>query len=296
MYTLQNDKLRIGVKKTGAELCQISSVKNNNEFMWHANPNIWGSYAPNLFPIIGALKNNTYQFEDQEYTLTKHGFIRNNDNIFLHEQTENKLTFKLEYTENTLKAYPFKFEFFITYKLTDNHIEVIHKVNNLDDKTMYFSLGGHPAFKCPIYDHEYYDNYYLEFEHNENAVRHLLNLETGLITSQTKPVFNNNNILRLTHELFNEDALVFKNLKSRKVALKSDTHDTILTVWYDAFSHLGIWAKPSGNYVCIEPWLGIADNENTNQDLKTKEGIISVNANECFTASYSIEIDNNHLD
>ena len=111
MYTLQNDKLRIGVKKTGAELCQISSVKNNNEFMWHANPNIWGSYAPNLFPIIGALKNNTYQFEDQEYTLTKHGFIRNNDNIFLHEQTENTLTFKLEYTENTLKAYPLNLNF-----------------------------------------------------------------------------------------------------------------------------------------------------------------------------------------
>ena len=296
MYTLQNDKLRIGVKKTGAELCQISSVKNKNEFMWHANPNVWASFAPNLFPIIGALKNNTYHFEGQKYELTKHGFIRNNDELMLHEHAKNMLTFKLFYNENTLKVYPFKFEFYITYKLNDNVIEVIHTIKNRDNKTMYFSLGGHPAFKCPIYENENYHDYYLEFEYNENAARHLLNLESGLISSQTKPVFNNNNILRLTHELFNEDALIFKDLKSRKVTFKSDTHDTILTVSYDAFSYLGIWAKPNGNYVCIEPWLGIADNENTNQDFKTKEGIISLNAKESFTASYSIEIHNNHLD
>jgi len=296
MYTLQNDKLRIGVKKTGSELCQIVSVKNNIEFMWHANPDVWASFAPNLFPIIGALKNNTYYFEDQKYELTKHGFIRNNDDMILHEQAENMLTFKLVYNENTLTVYPFKFEFFITYKLVDNLIEVIHTIKNKDNKTIYFSLGGHPAFKCPIYENENYHDYYLEFEHHENAVRHLLNLESGLVSTKTKPVFNNNNILRLTHELFNEDALVFKDLKSRKVALKSDTHDTILTVSYDAFSYLGIWAKPNGNYVCIEPWLGIADNENTNQDFKTKEGIISLNSKESFTASYSIEIHNNHLD
>lgn len=296
MYKLQNDKLSISVKKTGAELCQISSVKNNIEFMWNANPDIWASFAPNLFPIIGALKNNKYHYEGQEYELKKHGFIRRNDNITLHEQTKDKLTFKLSYNENTLKVYPFKFEFYITYKLVDNRIEINHTIKNKDNKTIYFSLGGHPAFKCPIYENENYHDYYLEFEHNENEVRHLLNLESGLISSQTKPVFNNNNLLRLTHDLFNEDALVFKDLKSRKVALISDTHNTILTVSYDAFSYLGIWAKPNGNYVCIEPWLGIADNENTNQDLKTKEGIISLNAKESFIAGYSIEIHNNHLD
>ena len=295
MYTLENRKLKIGIKKIGAELSQISSVKNINEFMWDANPAIWANHAPNLFPIIGALKEDSYRFENKKYTMTKHGFIRNNKDIALHEKTNDSLTFKLSQNESTLKSYPFKFEFYITYKLTDNKIDIIHTVKNCDEQRLYFSLGGHPAFKCPVYENENYEDYVLEFEHDENSVRHLINMETGLISSKTKPVFNNSNKIPLTHDLFNEDALIFKDLKSRKVTLKSDTYGAILSISYKEFPYLGIWAKPNGNYVCIEPWLGIADHEDTNQELKTKEGILSLEANKSFTASYTIEIHNNHL-
>ncbi len=294
MYTLENNKLKIGIKKAGAELSQISSVKNTNEFMWDANPTIWANHAPNLFPIIGALKNDSYFFEGQTYKLVKHGFIRYNEDIVLHEQTTDSLTFKLKYNDSTLQSYPFKFEFYITYKLTDNVIEIVHTVKNTDTKTIYFSLGGHPAFKCPVYNDSYND-YFLEFEHHETSERHVINMKNGLISSNTEPVFKNSNILRLTHELFNDDALVFKDLKSRKVTLKSDTYGAILTVKHHQFPYLGIWAKPNGNYVCIEPWLGIADSVDTNQDFKTKEGILSLKVQESFKASYSIEIHNNHL-
>jgi len=295
MYTLENRKLKIGIKKIGAELSQISSVKNINEFMWDADPAIWANHAPNLFPIIGALKEDSYRFENKKYAMTKHGFIRNNKDIALHEKTNDSLTFKLSQNEITLKSYPFKFEFYITYKLTDNKIDIIHTVKNCDEQRLYFSLGGHPAFKCPVYENENYEDYVLEFEHDENSVRHLINMETGLISSKTKPVFNNSNKIPLTHDLFNEDALIFKDLKSRKVTLKSDTYGAILSISYKEFPYLGIWAKPNGNYVCIEPWLGIADHEDTNQELKTKEGILSLEANKSFTASYTIEIHNNHL-
>ncbi|GAA4900284.1 aldose 1-epimerase family protein [Flaviramulus aquimarinus] len=295
MYTLKNDKLEISIKKTGAELCKITAVKTKTDFMWHADPTIWGSYAPNLFPIIGALKEDTYTFDNEAYELPKHGFVRHNDNVVLHEQTENSLTFKLAYNESLLNIYPFKFEFFMTYTLTDNTIEVCHTIKNIDTKTMYFSVGGHPAFKCPVYDNENYEDYFLEFEHKENSKRHLINMDNGLISSKTEPVFNNANKLPLTHDLFNEDALVFKDIKSRKITLKSSEHDSILSVHYDGFPYLGIWAKPNGNYVCIEPWLGIADSEATNQNLKDKEGILSLDANKSFKATYSIEIHHKHL-
>jgi len=295
MYTLENRKLKIGIKKIGAELCQISSISNRNEFMWDANPAIWANHAPNLFPIIGALKEDSYRFENKKYAMTKHGFIRNNKDIAIHEKTNDSLTFKLSQNESTLKSYPFKFEFYITYKLTDNKIDIIHTIKNCDKQSLYFSLGGHPAFKCPVYNDENYDDYFIEFEHEENSVRHLINMATGLISSKTKPVFNNSNKIQLTHDLFNEDALIFKDLKSRKVTLKSDTYGAILSISYKEFPYLGIWAKPNGNYVCIEPWLGIADYEDTNQELKTKEGILSLEANKSFTASYTIEIHNNHL-
>ncbi len=295
MYTLENNKLRIGVKKIGAELCQISSVKNINEFMWDANPAIWANHAPNLFPIIGALKEDCYFFKNKKYTMTKHGFIRNNKDIVLNNKTNDSLTFRLNHSTSTLGSYPFKFEFSITYKLTDNKIDIIHTIKNCDNQTMYFSLGGHPAFKCPVYENENYEDYVLEFEDEENSARHLINMETGLISSKTKLVFNNSKNIQLRHDLFNEDALVFKDLKSRKVTLKSDTYGAILSVSFKKFPYLGIWAKPNGNYVCIEPWLGIADHEDTNQELKTKEGILTLEANKSFSASYTIEIHNNHL-
>lgn len=295
MYTLQNSKLKIAVKKTGAELCEISSVKNKTPFMWNANPNIWGSYAPNLFPIIGALKQDSYIFEGKKYTLPKHGFVRHNHAIELHEQTEKILTFKLTHNDELLKVYPFKFDFFITYTLIDNTLEVLHRVKNADTKTMYFSVGGHPAFKCPVFENENYEDYHLEFEHLENSKRHLINMKNGLIANDTETVFNNSNKIYLQHQLFEKDALVFKDLKSRKVSLKTKNHGTILTVSFTEFNYLGIWAKPTGNYVCIEPWLGIADVENSNQNLIEKEGIIALKANNTFEAAYQIEIDNSHL-
>lgn len=294
-YTLQNNKLKIVVKEVGAELCQISSVQNVNEFMWDANPNVWANHAPNLFPIIGALKNDSFTFDGKTYNLVKHGFIRYNEDIKLYEQTKESLTFKLKYNESALKSYPFKFEFSITYTLKDNIVEINHTVKNLDTKTMYFSVGGHPAFACPIYDDDSYNDYFLEFERIENSKRHLINMDSGLISSNTQPVFADSNKIRLTHDLFQKDALIFKDLKSRKVTLKSDTYGAILTLNFKDFPYLGIWAKPAGDFICIEPWQGIADHENTNQDLKTKEGILSLAAGETFSAAYSIEIHNNHL-
>ncbi|GAA3612351.1 aldose 1-epimerase family protein [Flavivirga amylovorans] len=295
MFALENEKLKIAVKKTGAELCKITSIKNDIDFMWNANPKVWGSYAPNLFPIIGALKDGSYHIENKTYKLPKHGLVRNNDKLIVHKQGENSLTFKLSYDEDSLKIYPFKFEFLITYKLIDNIITMTHTINNLDDTIMYFSLGGHPAFKCPVYNDEAYDDYFLEFEHTENSETHLINMRNGLISNKTKPIFNNSNILELRHDLFNEDALIFKDLKSKKVTLKSKSQGAILTVSYKDFPYLGIWAKLDGDYVCIEPWLGIADSENTNQNLKEKEGILTLMSQQTFKASYSIEIHNSHL-
>ncbi|WP_299779821.1 aldose 1-epimerase family protein [uncultured Formosa sp.] len=295
MYTLQNKFLKIAVKQTGAELCEISAVNNTNQFMWDANPGIWENFAPNLFPIIGALKDDTMTFEGESYNMTKHGIIRHNPDMILEEQTATKIAFSLLYSEASLKKYPFKFKFTIVFELIENTIKVTHIVENLDNKTLYFSVGGHPAFKCPVYENEDYTDYYLEFEQKETSESYALNMDLGLVSNKTFSVITKESTIPLHYDLFNEDALIFKDLKSRKVALKSKTNGTILTVDYPDFPYLGIWAKPHANYVCIEPWLGIADNESHNQDFKTKEGIQTLEAKQTFKAAYTIEIDKKHL-
>ncbi len=295
MFNLQNRKLKIGIKKIGAELCEISSVKNGTQFMWNADPKIWANSAPNLFPIVGILKDNTYYFEGKKYQLPKHGFIRDNVNFKTVEATTESVTLILSSSEETLKCYPFNFEYSVIYQLESNKLKITYAIVNTDSKPLFFSLGAHPAFKCPVFENEVYNDYQLVFEVAESSKTHLLNLNSGLITSKTKTVIDTPKSIHIRHDLFNDDALIFKDLKSKKVTLSSKANGDILTLHFKDFPYLGLWAKPNGDYICIEPWLGIADNEHTNQHLIDKEAIIKLDANKQFKVDYTIEIHEPHL-
>lgn len=290
MHSIENRFLSIGVKPEGAELCSLKNLKTNTEHIWQADPKIWSSHAPNLFPVIGLLKNGEYIYEGRKYQMPKHGIIRHNNNIQLEEQTENSLLFSLTYSEETLKQYPFKFKFSIKFTLEAKTLKVSHSIQNLDDKEMYFSLGGHPAFNAPLYDGEEYDDYYLEFDRKIDLETHILN-EEGLLSNTTKTITKNDDKINLHKHLFDNDALIFKNIPSKKVALKSRKSGPVLRVSYSEFKDLGIWAKPGAPYICIEPWLGYADVEGTDQHLKNKEGIMEIMPSSESNASYSITIE-----
>ncbi len=152
---------------------------------------------------------------------------------------------------------------------------------------MYFSLGGHPAFNCPLYDNEMYSDYALEFEQNETAPAFLLNSD-GLVGDKKRMMLTDSNLLPLHKHLFDDDALIFKNLSSRKVSLVSRKTGRILTMHYEGFPYLGIWAKPGASFVCIEPWQGIADTADTTQELTQKEGVMSLGSGDIHRAGYSI--------
>jgi galactose mutarotase-like enzyme len=295
MHTLKNSLLEVSVKTIGAELCQIKSTKNNTDFMWNANPDIWANSSPNLFPIVGALKQDTYIFNEKKYSLPKHGFIRYNQDIKCIEQTDTRLTYLLESNTETLAIFPFKFNYYIIYTLKNNELTITYKVENTDENTIYFSLGGHPAFKCPVFKDEDYSDYNLIFNKNETSETHLLDTKSGLLSSKTNPMFSTKNSINLTPNLFNTDALIFKDLKSREITLNSYKSGPILTIHFQDYNYFGIWAKPKSNFVCLEPWLGISDYKNTNQELKNKDGIIKLSANKTFSASYKIEIHQAHL-
>ena len=289
MYTIRNKFLEVSVQKTGIELCSLKSVASGKEYMWDANPDIWGSYAPVLFPIIGSLKDDGYFYKGKEYSLPKHGMIRHNQDIELVESTSNTLVFRLKYSDDTLRIYPFKFEFITKYSLEENKLIVAHEVINHYNEKLLFSLGGHPAFKCPVNKEEKYEDYYLEFEKEEDAPTWLLH-KNGLQSDETRPVFSNSNIIPLHAHLFDDDALIFKNLKSSVVHLKSKKSEQVLTFNFKGFPYLGIWAKPNANFVCIEPWMGVTDRWDTDRELETKEGILTLEGKSTFDAFYSIEI------
>ena len=289
-HTIDNGRLSITVDQTGAELTNLIDLGTGREYMWQADPAVWGSSAPVLFPVIGTLKNGETEIDEEKYRIPKHGIVRHNKNLELFSQSDDRLTFRLCWSKETMKVYPYKFDFRITYRLRNEHVIVYHEVENVDDKPIFFNLGGHPAFRVPVYDHEQYSDYVLRFEHDETADRYSV-LDDGTISAATRPVpWKNGNLLPLTHDLFADDALVFKDLNSRSVILESTVNGPVLKVDYAGWTHLGIWAKPNGDFVCIEPWIGLADTAGTSGKFKDKEGIVELAPGQTYEMSFDVKV------
>lgn len=293
--TLQNEFLKVEAVEKGAELISIKTVRDDAEYLWTAKSDIWARHAPILFPIIGKIKNNTYRINDNTYNLTQHGFARDMD-FKVVENTNDKIIFKLAYDEETLAKYPYKFELMVKYELKDNKIEVSYNVKNVDNQEIYFSIGAHPGFNCPVIGGDTekeelkFEDYYFEFEKRE-TVSILPIDENGLLKESSAPFLYDSNIIHLKRELFKKDALIFKNLTSRKVSLKNIKNSRAVTVEFDGFPYLGLWSKPQGApFVCVEPGFGHADFENFNGDFREKEGVLKLLSNQEFNCKYAIKI------
>lgn len=288
MITIENEFLSVTFRSKGAEMTSIFNKKTNTEHLWQANPDVWPWYAPNLFPIVGGLNNNELQVNGQAYHLNRHGFTRESD-FELVDYSETHAKFSLMFNEQTFAAYPYRFEFQVVYDLFDQDLRVNYKVINHDEQTIYFSVGAHPAFHVPFKEDEKYEDYYLEFETSEPLLTHLLSTK-GLLSGETELVPMDGQKLWLTKNLFDRDALVFKNITSKNVTLRSKNHDESITLSFENFKDLGIWAKPGAPFVCIEPWLGHTDTEGKITDIQQKEGIENVEHGHVYEATFTISI------
>jgi galactose mutarotase-like enzyme len=288
MATIENDILRVSISTKGAQLTSVYDKVNQLEHLWQADPAVWPWHAPNLFPIVGQLINNELLVDGKSYPMNRHGFARQSEFILLQEE-DDQVTLSLPSSDQTAGVYPYKFDFQVLYTLIDNALRVTYKLINHDDKPVWFSVGGHPAFRVPFFPGEKYEDYYLEFEMPERLVTHMISAE-GLFNGETQYISSPGNKLHLSHELFAKDALVFKDLVSREVSIKSDKHDKSVSVQFPHFNYLGLWSKGGGEFVCIEPWLGCADTAGRHVDISQKEDIQVLKPGHVFEAAFFISL------
>ncbi|PHA03540.1 LACX protein [Bacillus pseudomycoides] len=286
--TIQNEKVIISISEKGAEMQSIRLKEDDTEYMWQGDSKYWGRRAPILFPIVGRLVDNTYFVDEKPYSLTQHGFAR--DLTFtIKEQSESKITYVVTSNKETLQNYPFAFELLVSYELHETSVYVTYEVINLNTKDMYFSIGGHPGFNCPLLPNESFTDYYLSFsapEHLETSV-----LEGPFLSKNKLIVAEKTTELPLTYDLFKNDALIFENMNKNEIAIRSHKHNKFIKVAFEKFPFVGVWTP--GNdapFLCIEPWYGIADEVEPAKDFKEKKGIQMLKANETFTCYYSITI------
>jgi galactose mutarotase-like enzyme len=285
--TIENDQLHVTIAHAGAELSSIVHKAKQQEYLWQGSEDWWPRRSPVLFPIVGKLNNNAYRVNGKDYSLPQHGFAR--DMAFSVKEKENeRIVFALNSNDETLAKYPFEFELLISYALSGSNLSVTYDVRNSGKNEMHFSIGAHPGFKCPLTAQEHFSDYYLEFEKAETLERHLL--DGGGFNGLTERVMTDTNILPLEEALFNKDAIVFKNMNSEFMYLKSKASDYSLKFSFRDFPYFGIWTKPGAPFICLEPWCGIADNKGFTGEIKNKEGIVALQPAEQFVRSWSVTL------
>jgi galactose mutarotase-like enzyme len=286
-HTIQNEYLSIAVNEIGAELSSLRTAADGFEYLWQPDPRVWRRQSPLLFPIVGRVENDRYRVDDREYPMENHGFAKET-RFELLESGSGRLVFQLTSDEATLQKYPYHFQLQVRYTLDGPELETGYCVANRDQRRMWFSIGAHPGFRCPLEAGETMNDYRLEFERPERIERHLA--QDNLLTGATAPFLNGGQVVPLSYELFQKGAVILKGLRSGRITLKSDRNPRSITVSYPGFPFLGIWSPP-GPFVCIEPWYGVPGTRGAGDDFTKKEGILSLDAGEVFECAYRIRVE-----
>ena len=281
IHYMENEWLRIGVKEYGCELTSVYSKKADYEYLWQGDESVWYGQSPILFPIVGRLIDDKYRLNGKEYEMPKHGLARKMDWKPL-DRDEGMMSFILSETEETLARYPYRFDLIVTFLLEGNRLKVTHTVVNKNEDVMYFSFGAHPGFNCAIGDR-------LVFDEPETLETEKIDLVRSLRLPEKLPCLNNERVITITKDIFNEDALILHGIQSKHITLESDRHDRTVRFDMGGAPYLGIWAKPGAPYVCIEPWFGVNDSTEKKNDFSEKEGIQSIAPNDIFNCAWEAE-------
>lgn len=288
MRTIENDQLLVQIHEKGAEVREVLDKKSGRHYMWSGDPAYWGRVSPVLFPIVGRLMNDQYKMDDQTFELTQHGFLRD-VNFDLYEETAHTVAFQYESRGRHVKQYPYEFTARIRYELLENGLKISWEIDHDGDDTMYFSIGGHPAFRVPLVEGEQAADYSLTLTPSTEHLPVQYELRNSLVREKGKGI--EIEPIQLRPELFQQDAMIFSHIN--RVSLTSRAGHGV-EVDLTGFPFVGIWSpydQEKGTmapFVCIEPWYGIADMEGTNGQYKEKFGIQTLEKNETFHAAYTV--------
>ena len=289
MMKLENNRLSVEIAEMGAELTRIYDKKNGTDVLWEADPTYWKRHAPVLFPNVGKTYKNTVRINGVQYPTSQHGFAR--DSVFrCIAEKEDQASFLLTSSEETKEVYPFDFELVITYRLEENRIIVKWEVKNPADDTMYFTIGGHPAFRFAGKD-EVKEDYLLKFPGKSRLEYILINPAED--TADTEHVYTldlQNECCPITEKMFENDALIFDDGQIEEVWICHKDGTPYVGMKCEGFPNFGIWSVKNAPYVCLEPWMGRVDNVGFDGDISEKPDVNRVNGGKTFEKEYTIMI------
>lgn len=291
-YTLENSKFKVEIDSFGAEIKSAYDKAEEREYMWQADAAYWGRTASVLFPFVGSLKNREFIHEGVHYPMGQHGFARDMEFAVTKMGPTfagSEIWFVLKDNEQTMEKYPFPFELHIGYELVGKRIRVKWKVVNPADKTMYFSIGAHPAFNCPVNGESSKKGYKLFFGGVDEIHHHGNDGETGLCMDEDIVLSLEDNRAEITEEFFDRCTYMIEGKQTNEVGIETPQGERFVTVKFD-MPLFALWSPEGKNapFICIEPWCGRADALDFEGELKDRAFGNTLEAGETFSTEYDI--------
>lgn len=288
-YKMKNEKLTVEIESLGAELKSVKSNTTGMEYMWYGRPEYYKRTSPILFPIVGSLRNQEYFYEGKKYPMPQHGFARDME-FEVKSQSEDEIWFLLVSDSSTLEKYPFEFELHIGYRLTESTLKVMWKVVNKSNKEMYFSIGAHSEFNCPLHGEADKTGYGLDFNTKQNVLASRINGD-GLMMSPKQELQLKDGKMLFPEGFFDDGVYIVENDQTHRVSLTDPSGKAYVTVSFDA-PLFGVWSpeKKNAPFVAIEPWYGRCDRDTFEGELCDREWENKLNPDSTFEKSYEIII------
>jgi len=285
MIVIENEFLRASFTARGAEWRSLVEKARGREYLWQAHPGYWNRTAPVLFPLVGGLKEGRFEYRGKQYSPPGHGFACDMPFRII-EHGSTRVVFALDSDAKTREVFPFDWTLKIEYRLCGRVLHTDYTVTNTGAREMLFSLGAHPGFNVPFFGAGGFEDGILEFELEEPLERWLL--KRGLLSDESRLVPQSERRVRTLRQVFAEDALVFKHLKSKRVTLRQSGSAGAVTMDFSGFPYLGIWSPPDAPFICLEPWCGLTDTVDATGKLEEKEGIERLAPGGLFSRSFSV--------
>ena len=293
---IENAAFSAEIDTKGAELQNLIRKSDNMDIIWHGDKSVWGNHAPLLFPYVARCLGGYFMIEGKKCEYTRnHGFARDLEHKLV-EQTADGAVFELTQSADTLYRFPYAFCLRTEYKLTDKGINWKMTVKNTGDKTFRFGIGTHAAFD---FNGANAEDFVVEFEKKTPLTAVQVTPDCYLIAGAdgnspvTKPYGEaETGFVPVTSAGYGNGHL-FTNNGSNWVGLKNKKTGSIIKIQTTGFPYVMIWQNTAGapQFVCIEPWHGLPDAENTDHLWQNKTGMNEIAAGTEFVSEQNITVE-----
>ena len=288
---ISNGKIKLAYSLKGGWMTSIFDLENNIERQYQPREDAWMGQDVVIFPFIARLIDKTYTVNGKTYSMDNHGLCRYN-NFEVKEKSSNRVVLSFDSNEETLKQYPYEFNFEVIYTLENRTVNIEYKVKNTCKTPMFFGIGGHPALKVSALETKnetILDGTKVVFDEELDLTQMTLTDDGSFITGEKS--FGKVKEIPITKELFRkEKTLMLKAEKIKRCILIDKDGNEVHYSW-PSINYLAIWSHPHfGDYVCVEPWMSLPDFVGSSKELSQKKTLISLNPNETYSFIYSIKI------